>query len=45
MSIQDHIRNRLRRRGRGTVFSASDFADIGSRAAVDQALSRLPVPA
>jgi len=41
MSIQDDIRNRLRRRGRGTVFSASDFADIGSRAAVDQALSRL----
>ncbi len=41
MSIQDTIRNRLRRRGRGAVFSASDFADIGTRAAVDQALSRL----
>lgn len=41
MSTQDQIRNRLRRRGRGVVFSASDFADIGSRAAVDQALSRM----
>ena len=41
MSIQDRVRNRLRRRGRGTVFSASDFADLGTRAAVDQALSRL----
>lgn len=41
MSIQDKIRNRLRRRGRGSVFSPSDFADLGSRAAVDQALSRL----
>ena len=41
MSVQDQIRNRLRRRGRGTVFSASDFADVGSRASVDQALSRM----
>lgn len=41
MSIQDRIRNRLRRRGRGAVFSASDFADVGTRSAVDQALSRL----
>lgn len=41
MSIQDTIQNRLRRRGRGAVFSASDFADIGTRSAVDQALSRM----
>ena len=41
MSIQDKVRKRLRRRGRGSVFSPSDFADLGSRAAVDQALSRL----
>lgn len=41
MTIQDTIRNRLRRRGRGTVFTASDFADVGTRAAVSQALSRL----
>lgn len=41
MGTQGKIRNRLRRQGRGTVFSASDFADLGSRAAVDQALSRL----
>ncbi len=41
MSTQDKIRNRLRRRGRGSVYSPSDFADLGSRAAVDQALSRL----
>lgn len=41
MGIQDTIRNRLRRRGRGVVFSASDFADVGTRSAVAQALSRL----
>lgn len=41
MSIEDRIWNRLRRRGRGTVFSASDFADVGTRSAVTQALSRL----
>ncbi len=41
MSTQYKIRNRLRRRGLGSVFSPSDFADLGSRAAVDQALSRL----
>ena len=41
LSIQQTIQNRLRRRGRGTVFTASDFADIGARSAVDQALSRL----
>jgi predicted transcriptional regulator of viral defense system len=41
MSIQSTIQNRLRRRGRGTVFSASDFADLGTRRAITQALVRL----
>jgi len=40
-SIQDKIGDRLRRQGRGKVFTPKDFLDIGSREAVDQALSRL----
>ena len=40
-SIQDTIVDRLRRQGRGKVFTPKDFLDIGSREAVDQALSRL----
>ncbi len=40
-SIQDTIVDRLRRLGRGKVFTPKDFLDIGSREAVDQALSRL----
>jgi hypothetical protein len=40
-SIQDIVVDRLRRRGRGKVFTPKDFLDIGSREAVDQALSRL----
>ena len=40
-SIQDKIVDRLRRQGRGKVFTPKDFLDIGSRDAVDQALSRL----
>ena len=32
---------RARRAGRGSVFTPSDFLDIGSRPTVDQALSRL----
>jgi len=40
-SIQDKIIDRLRRQGRGKVFTPKDFLDIGSREAVDQALSRL----
>jgi RNA-binding protein YhbY len=40
-SIQDKIVDRLRRQGRGKVFTPKDFLDIGSREAVDQALSRL----
>src|SRR5713226_9287020 len=41
MSIPDTIVDRLRRQGRGKVFTPKDFLDIGSRDAVDQALSRL----
>jgi hypothetical protein len=41
MSIQDKIVDRLQRQGRGRVFTPKDFLDIGSREAVDQALSRL----
>lgn len=37
----DQILSRVRRRGRGAVFTPKDFLDLGSRAAVDQALSRL----
>ncbi len=40
-SIQDTIVDRLHRQGRGKVFTPKDFLDIGSREAVDQALSRL----
>ena len=40
-TIQDTIIDRLRRRGRGNVFTPKDYLDIGSRMAVDQALSRL----
>jgi RNA-binding protein YhbY len=40
-SIQDKIAARLRRQGQGKVFTPKDFLDLGSREAVDQALSRL----
>lgn len=40
-SIQNTMVARLRRQGRGKVFTPKDFLDIGSREAVDQALSRL----
>lgn len=39
-SIDRAILDRIRRRGAGTVFSPRDFLDLGSRAAIDQALSR-----
>ena len=40
--LSDRIMRRLRARGRGNwVFTPSDFTDIGTRAGVDQALSRL----
>lgn len=41
MSVTSAILKRVRGRGRGTVFTAKDFLDVGSRAAVDQALTRL----
>ena len=34
------IRRRIAAKGRGAVFTPSDFLDLGSRAAIDQALSR-----
>jgi len=40
-STQDKIVDRIRRQGPGKVFTPKDFLDIGSREAVDQALSRL----
>jgi len=40
-SIQDKVVDRLHRHGRGKVFTPKDFLDIGSREAVDKALSRL----
>jgi hypothetical protein len=41
MAVQTDILRRVRGHGRGHVFTASDFLDLGSRGAVDQALSRL----
>ncbi len=41
MSIQNKIVSRIRGKGRGSVFTPKDFLDLGSRAAVDQSLSRL----
>lgn len=35
------IIQRIKDKGRGTIFAPSDFLDAGSRASVDQALSRL----
>lgn len=40
-TIHDRLERRLRRGGRGKVFTPKDFLDIGSREAVDQTLSRL----
>jgi len=39
--IADKILKRIRGAGRGRVFTSTDFMDLGSRAAMDQALSRL----
>jgi hypothetical protein len=39
--IANRILRRARARGRGSVFTPADFLDLGSRAAIDQALSRL----
>jgi hypothetical protein len=40
-SVLNKILRRASARGRGSVFTPADFLDLGSRAAVDQALSRL----
>lgn len=40
-SVPDRIMRRARASGRGGVFTPSDFLDVATRAAVDQALSRL----
>jgi hypothetical protein len=40
-SVQGKILHRLRTQGRGKVFIPKDFLDLGSRAAIDQSLSRL----
>ncbi len=41
ISIADKILKRVRGKGRGSVFLSKDFLDLGSRPAIDQALSRL----
>ncbi len=40
-NLRNKIVDRLRRYGRGKVFTPKDFLDIGSRDAVDKTLSRL----
>lgn len=40
-SVLDQILGRVRAYGRGSVVTPADFLDVGSRAAVDQALARL----
>jgi len=40
-SIEDKIIKRIRGGGRGSAFSPREFLDLGSRAAVDKAFSRL----
>ncbi|MFD1156705.1 DUF6088 family protein [Roseovarius aestuarii] len=39
--ITSRIKQRIIGKGRGAIFAPPDFLDIGSRASVDQALSRL----
>lgn len=39
--ITSKIKQRILGKGRGAIFAPSDFLDLGSRASVDQALSRL----
>jgi hypothetical protein len=40
-SVENKVLSRIYGRGRGTAVIPSDFLDLGSRAAVDKALSRL----
>lgn len=41
LPLAKRVQRRIRAKGEGAVFGARDFLDLGSRAAVDQALSRL----
>lgn len=41
MSISDQVARRIQRWKKGAVFTPKDFLDLGGRAAIDQALSRL----
>jgi len=43
--IEQAILARIKARGNGRVFSPSDFIDLGNRAAVDKALSRMAASA
>lgn len=40
-SVEESIKSRLQRRGRGAAVTPFDFLDLGSRDSVDQGLSRL----
>ena len=40
-TVPSQIIKRVRSKGRGSIFRPKDFLDLGTRAAVDQALSRL----
>lgn len=40
-TIDSKVRSRIYGHGRGSVFTPNDFLDLGGRAAVDKALSRL----
>ena len=40
-AVADRIINRVRGKGRGWAFTPKDFLDLGTRASVDMALSRL----
>jgi len=40
-SVYEKLRSQVEKRGRGTVFVTREFLALGSRAAVDEALSRL----
>lgn len=40
-SVPDRVMKRVRARGRGSVFTPSDFLTVAVRSSVDQALSRL----
>lgn len=41
VSVADKILSRIRRKGQGDVHTSKDFLDLGSRVAVDHALSNL----